>query len=72
MGRPPTVEARDLPLSLSNTNGAPTGDSIAEIERAHIDTVLRRMEGNVTRAAEVLKIDRATLYNKIKKYGLRR
>ncbi|HET9952652.1 MAG TPA: helix-turn-helix domain-containing protein, partial [Candidatus Eisenbacteria bacterium] len=26
---------------------------------------------NVTRAAEVLQIDRVTLYNKIKKYNLR-
>jgi transcriptional regulator of acetoin/glycerol metabolism len=34
--------------------------------------VLSDCEGNVTRAAKVLDIDRATLYNKLKRYGLRR
>jgi two-component system response regulator AtoC len=40
------------------------------MEKHHIAAVLERTEGNVTRAAEILGIDRVTVYNKIKKYGL--
>jgi transcriptional regulator with PAS, ATPase and Fis domain len=72
VGRPPTVRAGDLPVALSETRGAPTGNSIAEVERCHVERILAKTGGNVTRAAEILGIDRVTLYSKIKKYGLRR
>ena len=48
------------------------GESLAEMEKRHIAAVLERTDGNITRAAEILKVDRVTVYNKIKKYGLRR
>jgi len=72
VGKPPTVRAEDLPLRPGTGEGAPPGDSLAEIERLHIEKMLLRHEGNVTHAAEALGIDRVTLYNKIKKYGLKR
>ena len=72
VGRPPTVHADDLPLQLAAGEGAAVGDSLAEVECAHIARVLERMDWNITHSAEALKIDRVTLYNKIKKYGLRR
>jgi DNA-binding NtrC family response regulator len=40
--------------------------SLAELERAHIEEVLTRNEGNVTRAASALGIDRRTLQRKLK------
>jgi ActR/RegA family two-component response regulator len=43
---------------------APT--SLAEVERAHIERVLAQMDGNVTRAATALGIDRRTLQRKLK------
>jgi two-component system nitrogen regulation response regulator GlnG len=43
--------------------------SLAELERAHIEEVLSRCDGNVTRAATALGIDRRTLQRKLK--GLR-
>ena len=46
--------------------------SLEEVEKRHIGFVLEQFEGKVAPAARVLGIDRATLYNKIKKYGLRR
>ncbi len=46
--------------------------SLDEVEKRHIGFVLDQFEGKVAPAARVLGIDRATLYNKIKKYGLRR
>jgi DNA-binding NtrC family response regulator len=44
--------------------------SLAEVERAHIQRVLTQMDGNVTRAASALGIDRRTLQRKLKSFGL--
>jgi DNA-binding NtrC family response regulator len=54
-------EGRDRP-------SVPPGErrSLADLERAHIEEVLTRMEGNVTRAASALGIDRRTLQRKLK------
>jgi transcriptional regulator of acetoin/glycerol metabolism len=42
------------------------------MEKAHIAVVLGKTRWNITQAADLLQIDRATLYNKIKRYGLQR
>jgi transcriptional regulator of acetoin/glycerol metabolism len=47
-------------------------DALAEVERRHIAAILDRTEWNITWAAELLGIDRVTVYNKIRKYGLSR
>jgi DNA-binding NtrC family response regulator len=44
--------------------------SLAMVEREHIERVLEQMEGNVTRAATALGIDRRTLQRKLKSFGL--
>ena len=43
---------------------------MAEVERSMIRTVLNHTGGNQSRAAEILGITRATLRNRIKRYGL--
>jgi transcriptional regulator of acetoin/glycerol metabolism len=43
-----------------------------ELEKLHIAAVLEQNHWNITRSAELLEIDRVTLYNKINKYGLRK
>jgi DNA-binding NtrC family response regulator len=73
VGKGPALEVRDLPLSARD--GAvdePQARSLAALEKDHVARVLRDCGGNVTQAAKVLDIDRATLYNKLKRYGLRR
>ncbi len=70
VGKPPRIRAEDLPFQLNTRKNAPAGDSLEEIEKAHIQSILERMDWNITRSADVLQIDRVTLYNKIKKYGL--
>ncbi len=47
-----------------------TRASLAEVEREHIERVLRDMEGNITRAAAALGIDRRTLQRKLRSYNL--
>jgi DNA-binding protein Fis len=39
---------------------------LAEIEREYINNVLASVSGNITRAAEILGIDRKTLREKLK------
>lgn len=54
--------------SPAMTSGEPT--SLAEVEREHIERVLREMDGNITRAATALGIDRRTLQRKLRSYGI--
>ncbi len=46
--------------------------SLAGVEAAHIRQVLAANSYNVAQAARALDIDRVTLYNKMKKYGIER
>ena len=72
VGKPPDHPARGSARCESRSAATCTaGESLAEMEKRHIAAVLERTDGNVTRAAEILKVDRVTVYNKIKKYGLR-
>ncbi|MCK5879473.1 MAG: sigma-54-dependent Fis family transcriptional regulator [Holophagae bacterium] len=44
--------------------------SLADIEKMHIENVLKECDFNISMGAKVLGIDRTTLYNKMKKYGI--
>jgi len=70
VGSPPLIRAEDLPLRKSTDFARAAGSSLADVEKNHILDVLEREGWNITKAAETLKIDRVTVYNKIKKYGL--
>jgi DNA-binding NtrC family response regulator len=71
VGKKNRIESEDLNLLfLSRAN--PPGNSLEEMEKAHIQRILEQSDWNISRSAETLKIDRVTLYNKIKKYGLQR
>jgi DNA-binding NtrC family response regulator len=72
VGKPPCIRIEDLPFQLNSRPKFPQADSLADVERQHIINILDRTGWNITRAAETLKIDRVTLYNKIEKYGLRK
>jgi DNA-binding NtrC family response regulator len=65
------ITVDDLPIPSTPRTEA-HDQSLEALERAHIQGILQQMEWNITRSAEILGIDRATLYHKIKKYGLRK
>jgi transcriptional regulator of acetoin/glycerol metabolism len=71
VGVPPAIRPRDLPLREPTTS-VPVGgeNSLAELERRHIAAVLEHTGWNISWASDILQIDRGTVYNKIKKYGL--
>jgi DNA-binding NtrC family response regulator len=72
VGRQPTLQPGDLPLQLAGTQAEPSGTTLAALERRHIERVLRQENGNITRTATALGIDRGTLYNKLRRYGIER
>ncbi len=69
---PPSICLSDIPFQFLEKQNAPDNDTLDAIECTHIQQILSRTNWNITRAAEVLDIDRVTLYNKIAKYGLKR
>jgi DNA-binding NtrC family response regulator len=77
VGKPPMIRVEDIPC-LIDGQGVPQMpldtspvSTLAEMEKHHIQLALDKTKGNVSLAAQILDVDRATVYNKIKKYGLR-
>jgi DNA-binding NtrC family response regulator len=61
-----------LPAPAGKAPAAAGPATLEDVERRHIADVLGHASGNVSQAARLLGIDRVTLYNKIRKYQLRR
>jgi DNA-binding NtrC family response regulator len=72
VGKPPMIKAEDLPYQLTEKNHVLPAGSLAAIEKTHIVSILEQNRWNISRSAEILQIDRVTLYNKIEKYGLKK
>jgi two-component system, NtrC family, response regulator HydG len=63
----PEIREQDF---IFKTQAPPIGGkSLDEIERVHILRILEECNGNQSRAADVLGIDRVTLHHKLKRYG---
>ena len=71
VGRP---ELLDLPEEVRHATPVPSVSSpikaLEDVEKDHILAVLSHNQGNQTRSAEMLAIGTATLYRKLKKYGV--
>jgi DNA-binding NtrC family response regulator len=64
-----------LSATARETDGGPVlpaGLTLQELEKEYIEATLERLQGNVKAAAEALGIDRSTLYEKIRRYGIPR
>ncbi|MBI5491059.1 MAG: sigma-54-dependent Fis family transcriptional regulator [Deltaproteobacteria bacterium] len=72
VGTTEIVQAADLPIEVASADLPSTGRTLQDIERRHIEAILAETEWNITHSASTLGIDRVTLYNKIKRYGLKR
>ncbi|MFB0559283.1 MAG: sigma-54-dependent transcriptional regulator [Dehalococcoidales bacterium] len=72
LAKNPYIEVADLPQeSLTSARSAPREQSLAEVEKNHILNILSETPGNnYSKAARILGISRATLYNKLKAYGI--
>ena len=74
VGKTNSIMVDDLPFHLSKNNSEFNGDdkTLAGIERKYILRTLNENNWNISKAAQILEIDRVTLYNKINKYSLRK
>lgn len=69
VGNGKKITLKDLPMEKSFVSS--TAESLDEFEKAFILQILNKYDWNISRTARALKVDRVTLYNKIKKYDLK-
>jgi DNA-binding NtrC family response regulator len=70
VGRGPEIRPADFSFQFQ-ADEPKGGKTLDDVERAHIERILRETQHNLSRAARILDIDRTTLYNKLRRYGLR-
>jgi len=63
------IMLKDLPFGKDTIDS--NVESLDDFEKAFILQILNKYSWNISRTAHALKVDRVTLYNKIKKYGLK-
>lgn len=69
IGNGKEIRLKDLPMGKEAADSSV--ESLEELEKKHIEQILAKYEWNVSRSARALHVDRVTLYNKIRKYGLK-
>jgi len=69
IGNGKKITLKDLPLEKSIVDSSI--ESLDDNEKSHIIQILSKYGWNISRSAKALKVDRVTLYNKIRKYGLK-
>ena len=69
VGNEKEIRLKDLPFEKEMTTTS--FKSLEDLEKHYILEVLNKYDWNISRSAKVIKVDRVTLYNKIKKYDLK-
>lgn len=69
LARQEVITTSDLPLQGLETE-EPNDKSLEAVERRHIERTLKETGGNLTKTAQILRIHRNTLRQKIKKLGI--
>lgn len=66
------IQVDDLSFPFLSSSRPSGGESLEEVEKDQIEKILNQTKGNIAQAADILKISRLTIYNKIEKYHLKR
>jgi len=69
IGNGKRIFLKDLPIEKSYIESP--YESLDENEKNHISQMLTKYNWNISRTAKALKVDRVTLYNKIKKFDIK-
>jgi len=70
IGNGKEIRLKDLPMGKELMSSSI--ESLDDLEKNHITSILNKYGWNISRASKALNVDRATLYNKIKKYNLKK
>jgi len=70
VGKGLSIMPQDLPIFCHENVQPRKHRSLSEVEKAHISEILRECGWNISKSAQILGIDRSTLYSKIKRYDL--
>jgi DNA-binding NtrC family response regulator len=68
----PQIQVEDISFPFPTPATPSGGESLEEVEKDQVEKILHQTKGNIAQAADILKISRLTLYNKIEKYHLKR
>ena len=69
IGNEKEIRLKDLPFERDVASSSI--ESLDDLEKKFILQILNKYDWNISRSAKALKVDRVTLYNKIKKYDLK-
>lgn len=69
IGNGKKIQLKDLPIAGHEIGTSV--ESLEDFEKTFILQILNKYNWNISRTARALKVDRVTLYNKIKKHGLK-
>jgi len=72
VGKGRKIMPEDLPIFRPALSEPPPAGTLKEVEKRHIAGTLERNDWNIRRSAQILGIDRSTLYGKIKRYTIRK
>ena len=72
VGKGPRILPQDLPIFRPEYVSSAPRRTLREVEIGHLESVLKETRWSVSKSAEILGIDRSTLYDKIKRYDLRK
>jgi len=73
VGKKEVITMDDLPFNPMNDDmNTVANKSLSANEKKYVYKILKENNWNISRSAEILEIDRVTLYNKINKYGLKK
>ncbi len=69
IGNEKEIRLKDLPFEKDIISSSI--ESLYDLEKKYILQILNKYDWNISRSAKALKVDRVTIYNKIKKYNLK-
>ncbi|MBW1996508.1 MAG: sigma-54-dependent Fis family transcriptional regulator [Deltaproteobacteria bacterium] len=72
VGKGRKIRPEDLPIFRPESLKLPRSESLRDMEKEHIIQVLNNNRWNIRKSAQVLGIDRSTLYSKIKRYQIQK
>ncbi|MBW1888262.1 MAG: sigma-54-dependent Fis family transcriptional regulator, partial [Deltaproteobacteria bacterium] len=70
VGKGRKILSEYLPIFRPEYLTPASNNSLNEVEKVHISRILNENQWNISKSAEILGIDRSTLYSKIKRHKI--